>query len=52
MFLTQARAGRWKGHLAAFNGILWILLTGAPCPDLPEYYGTWGSVYHRLNRRR
>lgn len=31
------------------NGILWILHTGAPWRDLPEYYGPWKTVYHWFN---
>lgn len=30
---------------ATFNGILWILRTGAPWRDLPEVYGKWNTVY-------
>lgn len=30
------------------NGILWILRTGAPWRDLPEYYGPWQTVYKRF----
>ena len=28
-----------------FNGILWILHSGAPWRDLPERYGPWPTVY-------
>jgi transposase len=28
-----------------WNGILWILRTGAPWRDLPERYGPWQTVY-------
>ena len=52
LFPKQARGGRWNDHRAVFNGILWILRTGAPWRDLPEHYGKWGSVYHRFNRWR
>lgn len=33
-----------------FNGVLWILRTGAPWRDLPEYYGPCISVL--LNGKR
>jgi transposase len=48
----QLRGGRWNDHRLVFDGILWILRTGAPWRDLPERYGKWGSVYHRFNRWR
>src|SRR5437016_11895648 len=46
----QKRGGKWKDHRLMFDGILWVLRTGAPWRDLPERYGPWGSVYHRFNR--
>jgi len=49
---TQKRGGKWNDHRVTFDGILWILRTGAPWRDLPERYGKWGSVYHRFNRWR
>ena len=49
---TQKRGGRWNDHRLTFDGILWILRTGAPWRDLPERYGKWQSVYHRFNRWR
>lgn len=33
-----------------FNGMLFILRTGAPWRDLPEGYGNWNSVYRRFRR--
>jgi transposase len=48
----QKRGGRWNDHRLVFNGILWILRTGAPWRDLPERYGKWGSVHHCLSRWR
>ncbi len=32
-----------------FDGILWILRTGAPWRDLPEEFGPWQTVYHHFN---
>ena len=48
----QKRGGKWNDHRTTFNGILWVLRTGAPWRDLPERYGKWGSVYHRFKRWR
>ncbi|MEC4817923.1 MAG: transposase [Scytonema sp. PMC 1069.18] len=31
-------------HRQVVNGILWILRTGAPWPDMPERYGKWESI--------
>jgi len=33
-----------------FNGILWVLYSGAAWRDLPERYGTWQTVYSRFRR--
>ena len=30
------------------NGMMWILMTGAPWRDLPERYGHWETVYRRF----
>jgi transposase len=39
-------------HRRIFNGILWILRTGAPWRDLPERYGPWRTVASRFYRWR
>jgi transposase len=39
-------------HRRIINGILWILRTGAPWEDLPERYGTRGTVSSRYYRWR
>ena len=31
-----------------FNGILWILKSGARWRDLPARYGNWNSIYHKF----
>ena len=41
-----------KEHRTIINGILWILGTGAPWRDLPEYYGPWSTVACRFYRWR
>lgn len=33
-----------------FNGILWVLHTGAPWRDMPDRYGNWNSVFVRFSR--
>lgn len=30
------------------NGMMWILMTGAPWRDLPNRYGPWETVYRRF----
>lgn len=35
-----------------FNGMLWILRTGAPWRDMPECCGPWQTVYHYFNEWR
>ncbi len=37
-----------KDHRTVFNGILWILRTGAPWRDLPSRYGAWQTVAGRF----
>jgi transposase len=32
----------------AFNGVLWLLKSGAAWRDLPERYGVWKNVYSRF----
>jgi transposase len=32
------------------DAVLWIAKTGAPWPDLPEWFGKWRSVWKRFDR--
>ena len=32
------------------NGIFWVLLSGAPCCDMPERYGPYTTAYNLFNR--
>lgn len=34
----------------AFDGICWVLRSGAPWRDLPEEFGAWETVYGHFNR--
>ena len=40
----QKRGGKWNDHRLMFDGILWVLRTGAPWRDLPERVGPWGTA--------
>src|SRR6476469_6643983 len=42
----------WSDRRSAFNGILWILRTGAPWKDLPERYGAYQTVHRRFQHWR
>ncbi|WP_084654482.1 transposase [Paenibacillus zanthoxyli] len=39
---------RQKDHRMMLNAMLWVARTGAPWRDLPEYYGSWKTVYTRF----
>src|SRR3546814_789259 len=32
------------------EAVLWVVRTGVPWRDLPERFGTWGSVWRRFRR--
>ena len=45
------RRGRpWSDRRKVFNGILWILRTGAPWQDLPQRYGAYQTVHRRFQQ--
>jgi transposase len=51
--VREDRRGRpWSDRRRAFNGILWILRTGAPWQDLPERYGAYQTVHRRFQHWR
>lgn len=39
-----------KENRHMLNAMLWISRSGAPWRDLPDYYGSWKSVYTRFRR--
>jgi len=46
---NQKKKGRPQAdNRKIFNGVLWVLRTGAPWRDLPESYGPWQTVYKRF----
>jgi transposase len=47
---VKSRTGRPAGHRRTLDGIFWIVRTGAPWRDLPEYFGEWNSVYQQFRR--
>lgn len=47
---TLGRPGRDPRQL--WNGLFWVLHSGAPWRDLPARYGPWQTVYERFRRYR
>ena len=40
----------YNDHRKVNNGIFWVLRSGAPWRDIPEWYGNWKTVYDRFRR--
>ena len=49
---TETRGRKRKDDRLMFNGILWILKTGAPWRDLPAEFGPWNTVHKRCGDSR
>jgi transposase len=47
---ADGRGGRWSDARTALNGVLWILLTGAPWKDLPRRYGAYQTCHRRFQQ--
>jgi transposase len=45
---ADERARPWLDNLAVINGILWILRTGAPLADLPEWFPPYQTCHRRF----
>ena len=39
-----------KPNRDTLNGILWVAKSGAAWRDLPERYGSWGTVYSKFKK--
>jgi len=44
----DGRGRPWKDRRTVFNGILWVLRTGAPWKDLPPRYGSYQTAHRRF----
>ena len=45
---ADLRGRPWTDRRKTFDGILWILRTGAPWKDLPARYGKYQTVHRRF----
>jgi transposase len=45
---ADKRGRPWSDRRTVFNGVLWILRTGAPWKDLPPRYGPYQTVHRRF----
>ena len=47
--LKKGKRGRpLRSQQEVFNGILWVLFSGASWRDVPERYGPWQTIYDRF----
>ena len=44
----DGRGRPWSDRRKVFNGVLWILRTGAPWQDLPPRYGPYQTAHRRF----
>src|SRR5262245_23035906 len=47
---ADGRGRPWREKCAVFNGILWILRTGAPWADLPDRYPSYQTCHRRFQQ--
>lgn len=45
---ADGRGRPWSDRRIVFNGILWVLRTGAPWKDLPSRYGPYQTAHRRF----
>lgn len=47
--MREDKRGRpWSEQRKVFNGILWVLRTGAPWKDMPSRYGPYQTAHRRF----
>lgn len=47
--MRQDKRGRpWSEQRKVFNGIIWVLRTGAPWKDMPSRYGPYQTAHRRF----
>ena len=46
----DGRGRPWKDRRAVWNGILWVLRTGAPWSDVPERYPSYQTCHRRFQQ--
>ena len=44
------RGPKRRNDRAFFDGVVWILRTGAPWRDVPPMFGKWNTLYQRFRR--
>ena len=51
LIIAATRRGpKGRDHRGFFEGVRWILRTGAPWRDLPMAFGAWSCIYRRFRR--
>lgn len=48
--LSGRRGRPWNDHRLTLEGIIWRFRTGSPWRDVPEYFGSWQSIWERHRR--
>jgi len=45
---SRKRGRPWRDARAVWNGVLWVLRTGAPWHDLPDRYPSYQTCHRRF----
>lgn len=49
LMLKSGRVYNKSEHRMTLEGILYRMRTGCPCPDLPDIFGLWNTVFRRFH---